>query len=399
MDSSYTKCPSNGGMLRATPGLGKPKVSTPRSSGRQSDAGCPVATRWPTSSCPQILTPRRSGRRPKSTSSTCCCRPQRTSFPMFAAILLLGAVTGMRRGELVGVRRSGIGWSKGQISVDSAIGESGRVKTTKTRRGRTFHVDGETMAMLRRHCDRLDERASESGRELCTDSFLFSLAPDCATAMPSDYLTKHVAVLKGYLGIESKRPDVLAIEHEALRLRRQPTRPRPAGMTARHPNGVCLSVRSVSTSVEAKGGRLSLFRPRSGARAPQSAGLISTGRSSLTATGLPERVVTPRSWRGSSCSKGLPAAAAGAGSSLIGRMAASSWRAVLVGGNASLARGCTKGQCLTVMGVGLDPSARVAAPMRSASRRRGVRGKPDAGVAPPAQSPRQAASPLESSSM
>ncbi len=157
--------------------------------------------------------------------------------PDVAAILLLGAVTGMRRGELVGVRRSGIAWSKNQITVDSAIGESGRVKATKTRRGRTFHLDAETMAMLRRHCNRLDERASETGHQLGANSFLFSLAPDCATAMPPDYLTKQVAVLKGHLGIEDKRPDVMALEDEALRLRRQPARPRPAGMTGPAPQG------------------------------------------------------------------------------------------------------------------------------------------------------------------
>ena len=39
--------------------------------------------------------------------------------------------------------------------------------------------------------------------------------------MSPDHLTKRVAVLKGYLGIENKRDDVVALEDEALRLGEQ----------------------------------------------------------------------------------------------------------------------------------------------------------------------------------
>ncbi len=39
--------------------------------------------------------------------------------------------------------------------------------------------------------------------------------------MPPDLFTKRVAVLKGHLGIDDKRPDVVALEDMALRLRRQ----------------------------------------------------------------------------------------------------------------------------------------------------------------------------------
>jgi hypothetical protein len=55
--------------------------------------------------------------------------------------------------------------------------------------------------------------------------------------MPPDYFTKRVAVLKGYLGIENKRPEVVALEDEALRLRRSPPGPRPSGRTGPLPNG------------------------------------------------------------------------------------------------------------------------------------------------------------------
>jgi hypothetical protein len=157
--------------------------------------------------------------------------------PDIAPPLVLGAVTGMRRGELVGVRRSGVAWAKNRITVDPAVAESGKVKTTKTRRERTFHVDAETMTMLRSHCDHLEERARVAGVELSANPFLFSLSPDGSTPMPPDYFTKRVGVLKGHLGIEDKRADVAALENEALRLRRQAPTPRPRGMTGPAPKG------------------------------------------------------------------------------------------------------------------------------------------------------------------
>lgn len=42
--------------------------------------------------------------------------------PDITPILVLAAVTGMRRGELVGLRRSRIGWDDGRLTVDTAIG-------------------------------------------------------------------------------------------------------------------------------------------------------------------------------------------------------------------------------------------------------------------------------------
>jgi integrase len=157
--------------------------------------------------------------------------------PEIVPLLVLGAVTGTRRGELVAIPRSAVDWKKNQITVDTAITSKGKVKSTKTRRGRTFHVDAETIAMLQRHCHHMDERARTAGVELGPDPFLFSLVADCSKPMPPDYFTKRVGVLKGYLGIEDKRSEVVALEDEALRLRRSPPLPRPHGRTGPLPNG------------------------------------------------------------------------------------------------------------------------------------------------------------------
>ena len=67
------------------------------------------------------------------------------------------------------------------------------------------------------------------------DAFVFSTVADCSTPLLPDFLTRGVARLKGHLGIENKQPATIALEDEALRLRREgspnhtaPRRPGPS---------------------------------------------------------------------------------------------------------------------------------------------------------------------------
>lgn len=157
--------------------------------------------------------------------------------PDVAPLLALGAVTGMRRGELVGVRRSRIVWDENTIVVDAAISGVGRVKSTKTRVRRSFHVDTDTMEMLRLHCQQMDEVAAAAAVPTDPDPYLFSLALDFSSPMPPDYVTKRVATLKEHLGIEDKKRETIEREDEALRLFRQPAPTRAAGKTGPTPTG------------------------------------------------------------------------------------------------------------------------------------------------------------------
>ena len=155
-------------------------------------------------------------------------------IPDVAPVLALGAVTGMRRGELVAVRRSGLRGD--QLTVESAIDEGRKVKTTKTRRKRTVTLDEESVAMLGRHCRNMDERAAMFGVTVPADGYMFSNEPDCSAPMPPDYATRRVAVLKDHLGIADKRPETVALEDEALALYR--TRPTSRiGITGPAPKG------------------------------------------------------------------------------------------------------------------------------------------------------------------
>jgi integrase len=156
--------------------------------------------------------------------------------PDVAPVLTLAAVTGMRRGELVTIRRSRLFPGEGRLRVDAA-GDGRRVKTTKTRKERDVTVDPETMAMLLRQCSRMDELAAAGGVAIADDGFVFSLEPDCSVPMSADFVTKRVAVLKEHLGIANKRPETIALEDEALRLFRQPREVRPGGRTGPRSRG------------------------------------------------------------------------------------------------------------------------------------------------------------------
>ena len=157
-------------------------------------------------------------------------------IPDVAPILALGAVTGMRRGELLGLRRSRLHVEACRLTIDSAIDEGSRVKTTKTRIERTAHVDAETMAMLVGHCREMDERAASMRAMIADDPFVFSNTIDCSEPIPPDYLTRRVGELKGHLGIEDKLPETIELEDEALRLYRQ-ERPARAGRSGPAPKG------------------------------------------------------------------------------------------------------------------------------------------------------------------
>lgn len=65
-------------------------------------------------------------------------------IPDVAPVLSLGAVTGMRRGELVALRRSRVFPERGYLTVDGAVDDSG-VKVTKTRSEHEVVVDEETI--------------------------------------------------------------------------------------------------------------------------------------------------------------------------------------------------------------------------------------------------------------
>lgn len=141
--------------------------------------------------------------------------------PDIAPVLTLAATTGARLGELLALRVNDVDWDRGTISVWAATHVDGSLKSPKrSQHRRHVPVDEATLDVLRRQADDMAERAGLIGVPLAPEPFLFSDEPDCSAPMKPGVVTRRLGVLKGYLGAEDKRPATVALEDEALRLRR-----------------------------------------------------------------------------------------------------------------------------------------------------------------------------------
>lgn len=141
--------------------------------------------------------------------------------PDIAPVLTFAATTGARLGELLAVRRSDIDWDRQILWVTGALDPSGRLKDPKrAQHRREVPLDEDTVAVLLRQLEEMEERAAFIGVSLAKEPFLFSTEPDSSAPVLPGRITKRLAVLKEHLGVEDKRPETVALEDEALRLRR-----------------------------------------------------------------------------------------------------------------------------------------------------------------------------------
>lgn len=112
--------------------------------------------------------------------------------PDWGTLVWLTMVTGLRRGELCGLRWRNLDLETGVIHLEKSIGQRGSKtweKDTKTHQDRRIFLDPDTVALLRDHRSRFEARAVALGISLSDDSFVFSLAPDGATHLKPDSVT------------------------------------------------------------------------------------------------------------------------------------------------------------------------------------------------------------------
>ena len=118
---------------------------------------------------------------------------------ILAPVLKLGATTGLRRGELSGLRRNRLNLDRQQLTVDTAINDAGGVvveKQTKTRSRRSVTLDSVTVDLLREHLKAMDDRAELLHTTVAPDAFVFSLDPDCARPLRPEFLTRRMRQLR-----------------------------------------------------------------------------------------------------------------------------------------------------------------------------------------------------------
>lgn len=129
---------------------------------------------------------------------------QRT--PDIAPVLSLAATTGMRRGELSGLRRSSLDLKGRRLAVERSISDAGGQvieKGTKTHQSRWVSLDPTTVDLLASHLQEMDVRAQTAGAEIAADAFVFSLEADCSKPMRPDYMTRRARQLRKELGLEN----------------------------------------------------------------------------------------------------------------------------------------------------------------------------------------------------
>lgn len=113
--------------------------------------------------------------------------------PELAPILKVGAVTGCRRGELAGLRRSRVDLDNGQITIDHVVSDAGGkvvvADLPKTSKARTLAIDAGTVTMLRELLEAQDAAAAAFGLTVPRDAYLFGPPPDHSRPMRPDRMT------------------------------------------------------------------------------------------------------------------------------------------------------------------------------------------------------------------
>jgi integrase len=138
----------------------------------------------------------------------------------YAALYHVLAMTGMRRGEVCGLKRVDIDWDEGSLTISRQILDNGYALVEgppKTRRGfRTISLDDATIQVLRAHhatqaAERLLWGPAYGDRDLM-------FAKEDGSPVHPDYVTKHFGVLIERTGLPRIRLHDLRHTHATLAL-------------------------------------------------------------------------------------------------------------------------------------------------------------------------------------
>jgi integrase len=113
--------------------------------------------------------------------------------PEMAAVITLAALTGMRRGELCGLRWSDVDWRGSAVTVRQSIWQTSDgigTKTPKTHQTRRLLLGEHAMAVLADRLERAQSDAKMAKIKLPSDGYIFSLDVDAANPRHPDSVTQ-----------------------------------------------------------------------------------------------------------------------------------------------------------------------------------------------------------------
>ncbi len=112
--------------------------------------------------------------------------------PSFGVLVRIAIATGLRRGELCGLRWIDIDLDQCRLHVRrsvAAIPGGATEKSTKTGTSRKLSIDVATAQQLGDHLRRMEDRAASADELLLPDGYLFSHSPDGSTPWHPDNVT------------------------------------------------------------------------------------------------------------------------------------------------------------------------------------------------------------------
>jgi integrase len=125
--------------------------------------------------------------------------------PVLAALVMLAALTGARRGELSALRWTDVDLAAGTLRIArSMIDLPGRVeeKTTKTNQERTVALGEAGVQLLTLHRDQVLAWAHAGEVDVAEDAFIFSSGLDAATPIRPDSVTGFFRRVRDELGMK-----------------------------------------------------------------------------------------------------------------------------------------------------------------------------------------------------
>ena len=125
-----------------------------------------------------------------------------------AALLVLSALTGMRRGEMCGLRWSDIDFDQSQLTVMRSVicvPNGTQVKSTKTDRDRIVALDDVALSLLKRHKEQVNGLAGQALASIRKESYVFSPALDGSVPFSPDSVTGFFDRVRAELGLKAVR--------------------------------------------------------------------------------------------------------------------------------------------------------------------------------------------------
>jgi len=132
------------------------------------------------------------------------------SDPVLSAAIMLAALTGCRRGELLGLRWSDVDRDRMVLHVERSVkreeeGRGIRVGPTKTHQNRRVSLDPVTLAVIDTHRQRAEGWAADACVSVDHDGYLLTEDPTGRTPLAPDTLTHRFSRLSRQLGFPSIR--------------------------------------------------------------------------------------------------------------------------------------------------------------------------------------------------